>query len=129
MKNSFLSAAYPEPTPSPRNATPWLLKLVFAVVIFAVLYKLFAQQPTSASKNTDWRSNVDPHDALSEHQQFIVRASMKAIMDEASLQEGVSTLLILSSDEESAAKLARCLLGLVNKATHEGEVTIHRWHL
>jgi hypothetical protein len=50
---------------------------------------------------------------------------LKPILDKSSMREdGVSTLLILSSDEESAAKLARCILGLVNKETKKNQVNL-----
>jgi hypothetical protein len=52
-----------------------------------------------------------------------VRASLKSILDKPSIREdGVSTLLILSSNEENAAKLARCLLRLVNTEAHKDQV-------
>jgi hypothetical protein len=55
----------------------------------------------------------------------MIRASLKPILDKSSTREedaGVSTLLILSSNEESATKLARCLLELVNKKNNKDQV-------
>jgi len=83
--------------------------------------------PTSPSSpppyDNDWRSKVDPNNTLSSNQRNIVRASLKPILDSTRQEEGVSTLLILSSDEESAAKLARCLLGKVNKKTNKNQIS------
>jgi len=79
----------------------------------------------SPSNDNNWRLKVDPNDSLSIDQQNIIRASLKPILDKSSMREdGVSTLLILSSHEESAAKLARCILGLVNKETTKNQVNL-----
>jgi hypothetical protein len=77
--------------------------------------------------DNDWRLKVDPHNRLSIHQQSMIRASLKPILDESSTKEkdvGVSTLLILSSNEESATKLARCLLERANTKKNKDQVNL-----
>ncbi|UJR27605.1 hypothetical protein I4U23_008886 [Adineta vaga] len=70
----------------------------------------------------DWRSEIDPDKILSDDQRHIVHASLKSIMDKSSNKEGVSTLLILSPNEETAVKIAQCLLKSVNTEKHKYEV-------
>jgi hypothetical protein len=95
------------------------------VAFFTTKYGVSDDISDSSSYDKKWRSKVDPHDSLSNDQQSIIRASLKPILDKPSTRdEGVSTLLILSSNEESAAKLARCLLGLVNKKKNKDQVNL-----
>lgn len=94
------------------------------VAYFIITSIIGNSNPDSPSNDIDWRLKVDPNNTLSNHQRSIVRASLKPILDKSSTNqdEGVSTLLILSSNEETAAKLAQCLLRLVNKQTKKDDV-------
>ena len=54
-----------------------------------------------------------------------MRASLKPILDRSIRnEESVSTLLILSSDEENAANIGRCILRLVNSKKHKDQVNL-----
>ncbi|CAF1140060.1 unnamed protein product [Adineta steineri] len=134
-KNKFKSS------PVPINYSKYLIYA--SVAIAAVLIFILVPNPDSSSGDNyspskvhtydkDWRLKVDPNDVLSNHQQNIIRASLKPILDKSSSEEGVSTLLILSNDEENAAKIARCLLKLVNsnndKATISTEIDLRSHH-
>lgn len=81
--------------------------------------------PDSPLTNHNWRENVDPNHTLSRNQQHIIRAALKPVLDKSysSEQETVSTLLILSSNEEYARNVARCILNLVNTETSRGKVS------
>ncbi|CAF4205675.1 unnamed protein product, partial [Adineta steineri] len=117
--------------------------VVILAVVAGALFHWFGSSSDSSSDNNyspskvhtydkDWRLKVDRNDVLSNHQQNIIRASLKPILDKSSSEEGVSTLLILSNDEENAAKIARCLLKLVNtdndKATISTEIDLRSHH-
>jgi hypothetical protein len=116
----------PPKTVSKPDSNCW--KVIAGLVISAIAVSyIFSNGSSNSSPNdNDWRLKVDPNDALSNDKQHILRASLKPILDKSSTKDGVSTLLILSSDEENAAKLARCLLGLVNTATHKAQVNLSK---
>ncbi|CAF1061859.1 unnamed protein product [Adineta steineri] len=125
--------------PSKYSKNQRIIGFVVAITlcyIFGPSLRSFFDDNRSPSKghtyDKDWRSKVDPNDVLSNHQQNIIRASLKPILDKSSSEEGVSSLLILSNDEENAAKIARCLLKLVNtdndKATISTEIDLRSHH-
>ncbi len=95
------------------------------LVLAGAVYAIRSNNNSDTPSNTeDWRSNIDPNGHLSTSQRVMIFASLKPILDRASMNqdEGVSTLLILSPDEEVTAKLARCLLLKVNKPTNNKQV-------
>jgi hypothetical protein len=111
----------------PKQSSGFLKQIVIGLLIGIVVYRFWPsnESSNSSTNDNDWRLKVDPNNTLSNNQRSTVRASLKSILDKSSTrEEGVSTLLILSSDEESAAKLARCLLGLVNTETHRNQVSL-----
>ncbi|CAF1140078.1 unnamed protein product [Adineta steineri] len=134
--------------PSKYSKCQFIIGFVVAVTLFYIFgfslyYYIFVPIAHSFSDDNrslpkvhtydkDWRLKVDPNDVLSNHQQNIIRASLKPILDKSPSEEGVSTLLILSTDEENAAKIARCLLKLVNndndKATISTEIDLRSHH-
>jgi hypothetical protein len=103
--------------------TGGLVLAILVPIIYSFVQPNDDSSPLPNDKN--WRLKVDPDYNLSDNQRYTVLASLKPIIDASSKerQEGVSTLLILSSNEESAAKLARCLLKLVNTKTRLNKVS------
>ncbi|CAF1083998.1 unnamed protein product [Adineta ricciae] len=92
--------------------------LIIGVLIsLAVAIGLFCASESysdSDSHKEDWRSNIDPNNRLLHEQKYTITASLKSIMDQTH-REGVSTLLVLSPKEKSAARIAQCLLKFVNR--------------
>lgn len=132
MKDKEKPASYksrPSPTIPSKHDSQSSKILIFIVLVGipVVIVLWLIGSSNSPSNNNDWRSNIDPNNLLSDNQTHTVRASLKPILDKSSRPEqeqGVSTLLILSSDEENAAKLARCLLVRVNTQTHKDKVIL-----
>ncbi len=94
------------------------------MLVASFLYMLSNSNPGSSPSDEDWRSQIDSNGHLPDNKRIMVFASLKPILDKRSTDqdEGVSTLLILSSDEEIAAELARCLLQKVNKRMNKNQV-------
>ncbi|CAF0802756.1 unnamed protein product [Adineta ricciae] len=92
--------------------------LIIGALIFLAIAVIFSRvsdsYSDSNSQKEDWRSNIDPNNRLVHEQQYTITASLKSIMDQTH-REGVSTLLILSPKEKSAARIAQCLLKFVNR--------------
>lgn len=108
------------------NGFPLSKYAPFIFIVLAVIgYNLFAcDNDVPLSKDTQWRERVDPRYSLTDHQRSTVLASLKPIFDKsANEDEGVSTLLILSSNESTAGKVARCLLDRINTATEQRGVS------
>lgn len=105
------------------NFTTALIWIAIAVVVY---YVLFSGNKTSksSSENEDWRLLVDTKEHLSNEHRSMVRASLKPILDKSytSQDNSISTLLILSSNEEVAAQLGRCLLPMVNSPSNTDQV-------
>jgi len=78
---------------------------------------LISSDKSTPSTDPEWRSKVDPGSYLSDTNQNMIRASLKPILDKHPSREyeSISTLLVLSKNEDIAAQLARCVLNLVNK--------------
>ena len=98
---------------------------VLLIGLVGIVWSLCARgSDVPLTKDTKWREKVDPHDSLTDHQRSTVFASLKPIFDKsADEDQGVSTLLILSSNESTAGKVARCLLDRVNTATQQRDVS------
>ncbi len=93
-------------------------------MLAASFYMFSNSTPDPSHCDKDWRSQIDSNGHLPNNKRSMVFASLKPILDKCSTDqdEGVSTLLILSSDEEIAAELARCLLQKVNKRMNKNQV-------
>lgn len=120
----------PEQQQNPSSPKAWPTStyvIIAAAVVVAILYLSSKGDSHSSATDTDWRSKIDPNEILSNNQRSMIRASLKPILDKSFKKDqdvGVSTLLILSSDEKSAAELARCLLGHINKKTDVNQVNL-----
>ena len=100
---------------------PWFLLGI------AVIYGMWPKGDSDSSSNDKhWRSKIDPSYHLLDNQRSMVFASLKPILEKSSTRqdEGLSTLLILSSNEEVAAKLGRCLLQRVNQQSNNDKVNL-----
>ena len=98
--------------------------LCSAVILF-IAFNDGSQVPLL--QDTQWRERVDPQDSLTNHQRSTIFASLKPIFDKSADEDkGVSTLLILATDEAIAGKVARCLLDRVNTATEHRGVSYDR---
>ena len=104
-----------------------LIVCVFIVILAICIYSVWpSNSSNSSSIDHDWRSKVDPDNILSNIQRYTLRASLKPILDKSSVAEknSVSTLLLLSSDEDHGAKIARCILKLVNTESDKDKVNL-----
>ncbi len=112
------------PTPKNSSITPKLCLTGLLVLVVSFGYMFSNSNSNTSLCGEDWRSQIDPDGHLSTNQRIVILASLKPICDKSSMDqdEGVSTLLILSSNEEVAAKIARCLLRKVNKQTNTDQV-------
>lgn len=108
---------------SPSSNINKLLALVLGAVV--ICYAMFSNSNSdSLTNDKEWRSKVDPSHRLSNNQRSMVFASLKPILEKSSTSqdEGVSTLLILSSNEDVAAKLGQCLLRILNQPSNTNQV-------
>ncbi|CAF0828899.1 unnamed protein product [Rotaria sp. Silwood1] len=123
------SDSIPNNISTKRTSLNWRYLFVFGIIIAIILSVLLSNENSNIfSNDNNWRLKVDPNNTLSKNQQYTVRASLKSILDKSSAkieneEDSVSTLLILSSNEEYAAKLARCILRLVNTEMYKDKIS------
>ncbi|CAF2420262.1 unnamed protein product [Rotaria sp. Silwood2] len=115
-------------TSSKTHSSKWKYLIIFGILAIIIKFLLSNEDSNISSNDINWRLKVDPNNTLSKNQQHTVRASLKPILDKSSTkveneEDSVSTLLILSSNEEYAAKLARCILRLVNTNMYKEKIS------
>ncbi|CAM4772315.1 unnamed protein product [Rotaria magnacalcarata] len=116
-------------SPKTNSVCCTLCVIVGALVVLIISILIACCCMTNKNSDTyhngdDWRDKVDPKNVLSSNQRSTICASLRPILDKSSKTEedSVSTLLILSSNEEYAAILARCVLALVNTEMDKDKV-------
>jgi len=128
-KESKQKDTSPNTLPSSSSKNSYIPVIFYSIIIIAIIAFIVNSKSdsNSCSNDKDWRLKVDPHNRLLDHQRSMICAALKPILDKCSTREedvGVSTLLILSSNEESATKLTRCLLELVNTKKNKNQVNL-----
>ncbi|CAF0822218.1 unnamed protein product [Rotaria sordida] len=113
---------------SKKNLSVWKNLCIVVIIVIIIKFLFSNENSNTPSNDNNWRLKVDPNNTLSHYQRHVVRASLKPILDKSSTklqdeEDSVSTLLILSSNEEYAAKLARCILRLVNTEIYKDQIS------
>ena len=104
--------------------TEEIMRFIAVLGIISLIAVIVSNRSSSSPKDEDWRTKVDRDGHLPDNQRSMVRASLKPILDKSSTSQdnSISTLLILSSNEEVAAKLGQCLLRIVNSQSNKDQV-------
>ena len=109
-----------------KNTFGWAMVVISVAILCSKWCPSFTSIPAPVLKIKEqkWRNYVDPDRKLSHELRSNILASLKPLSPLAIKENTVATLLILSSNEEKAAEVARCLLPIVNGIDKRNEVCL-----